>query len=264
MGDHVLGYDSRVPETAPIALIHGFAGSPESWSPVIAAWPVAERDLVALALPGHGADTPVAASWDANLEAVVAQVPRGTVVVGYSLGARVALGLLAGDRIAGAVLIGVNPGIADDAERAARAASDAAWARLLRERGIEAFADAWAAQPLFATQARAPAAERAARRARRLALDPEALARSLETMGLAAMPDYRAALVARAARAHLVVGADDAAYVARARGLVAAAPALGLDVIAGSGHDPTLEQPAALARVAAAAVERLAVATATA
>ena len=37
----------------------------------------------------------------------------------------------------------------------------------------------------------------------------------------------------------------------------ARAPALGLDVIAGSGHDPTLEAPAALADAIAAAVTRL-------
>ena len=68
-----------------------------------------------------------------------------------------------------AVLISVNPGI-DDAERPARRAHDAAWARLLRERGLDAFLDAWEAQPLFATQARVRADLRAARRARRLAL----------------------------------------------------------------------------------------------
>jgi pimeloyl-ACP methyl ester carboxylesterase len=71
------------------------------------------------------------------------------------------------------------------------------------------------------------------------------------------MPDYRAALLARAGRAHLVVGAEDVAYLERARSLVAEAPALGLDVIAGSGHDPTLEQPASLATALAAAVARL-------
>jgi hypothetical protein len=59
------------------------------------------------------------------------------------------------------------------------------------------------------------------------------------------MPDLTDALVARADRAHLIAGADDAKFVAIARGL--AARGLSLDVLAGSGHDPTLEAPRALA-----------------
>ena len=180
-------------------------------------------------------------------------------VVGYSLGARVALGLLAAGRAPAAVLIGVSPGLTGADERRARAVADAAWAARLRAHGTAAFADAWETLPMFATQARAPASRRAARRARRLALDPEGLACSLETLGLAQMPDYRAALAgaARAGRAHLVVGADDARYLAMARELVAECPGLGLDVIPDSGHDPTLEQPGGLARVLARALERV-------
>jgi 2-succinyl-6-hydroxy-2,4-cyclohexadiene-1-carboxylate synthase len=236
-----------------VVLLHGFAGTTATWDDVRAAW---SAPAIALALPGHGA-APVAASWDANLDVVAAQVPAGAIAVGYSLGARVALGLLARDRVAAAVLIGVNPGLASDDERAARITSDAAWAARLRADGTAAFLATWQAQPLFATQARAPAERRARRQRERASLDAEALARSLETMGLGRMPDYRAALVARAPRAHLVVGADDHAYVERARSLVAAAPRLGLDVIGASGHDPTLEQPAALAAVLARVIPHL-------
>jgi 2-succinyl-6-hydroxy-2,4-cyclohexadiene-1-carboxylate synthase len=220
-----------------IALVHGFAGSPAGWADTLAAWSRPD-ELVAVALPGHGG-LPVQDTWDDNLAAVAQAVTGCALVIGYSLGARVALGLVATGRVPRAILVSVNPGIAD-AERAARRASDAAWARLLRDRRIAAFADAWQAQPLFATQARVPAERLAARRARRLALDPEQLARSLEVMGLAEMPDYRGAVTAE--RIALVAGADDAKYVAIAR--ATSAP---LELIADCGHDPTLEQPAALA-----------------
>jgi 2-succinyl-6-hydroxy-2,4-cyclohexadiene-1-carboxylate synthase len=222
-----------------IALIHGFAGQPRVWDDVIAAWPRAD-ELVAIGLPGHGGPL-VAETWNANLDAIGAGLRDAEVVVGYSLGARVALGLVVRGLAPRGVLIGVGPGI-DDAERPARSASDAHWAHLLRTRGIAAFADAWSALPLFATQARVTAERRAARRAWRLELDPEQLARSLEVMGLAAMPDYRGAITAHADRLALIAGDDDAKYVAIAR-----ASPLPLETIAGSGHDPTLEQPAALA-----------------
>jgi 2-succinyl-6-hydroxy-2,4-cyclohexadiene-1-carboxylate synthase len=232
------------------ALLHGFAGTPAAWDDVIAVWQLAEPPH-AVALPGHGGG-PVRASWDDNLAAVAAAVGACDVVVGYSLGARVALGLVATGRCPRGVLIGVNPGIADG-ERAARREQDAAWARMLRTRGIEAFADAWQAQPLFATQARAPEARRASRRDRRLALDAEQLARSLEVMGLAEMPDYTPAVPAHRARLALIAGAEDAKYVAIARAL----PAMSCETIADAGHDPTLEQPAELAHAIARAVRAL-------
>jgi 2-succinyl-6-hydroxy-2,4-cyclohexadiene-1-carboxylate synthase len=234
------------------ALIHGFGGDPAAWDDVVAAWQLPDWPRT-IALPGHGGG-PVLDTWDANLDAIAEAVDsqRCDCVVGYSLGARVALGLVAGGRVGHGVFIGVNPGITDDM-RADRAQVDAAWARLLRTEGVAAFDDAWTKQALFATQARVPEAKRAARRERRLRHDPEQLARSLEVMGLAAMPDYWSAVAPHRDRIALIAGADDAKYVAIAEGL----PSASFETIPDSGHDPTLEQPAALAAAIARAVQRL-------
>ena len=228
------------------ALLHGFLGDPASWDDV----PI---DGERIALPGHAGGGPVERDWAANLAAIAARISARVgpcdAVVGYSLGARVALGLVAERHAPCAVLISGNPGIGDG-ERAARRAGDAVWARLARERGTQAFLDAWEAQPLFATQQRASAERLAARRARRLALDPEQIARSLEVMGLAEMPDYRSQIDVRVT---LIVGGDDAKYVAIARGMPAP-----VEVIEGSGHDPLLEQPALLARAVSRSLRALA------
>ena len=221
-----------------VAYLHGFANTPEVW---------ADFDGARIALPGHGAD-PVQPTWDANLALVGDRIGEVDAVVGYSLGARVALGLVATNRVPRAVLISVNPGIDDDA-RAPRRVTDAAWITMLRERGMEPFLAAWEAQPLFATQARVDESRRAARRAQRLSLDAEQLARSLEVMGLAEMPDYRTAIDRRVA---LVAGADDTKYLA-----IAGAYDVHREVIADSGHDPTLEQPAALAAAVASCLQIL-------
>src|SRR4029079_605049 len=93
------------------ALLHGFAGDPAVWDEVVAAWASPERPL-AVALPGHG-PTPVLPTWDENLDAIARAIAGCEVVIGYSLGARVALGLVASGRCAHGVLIGVNPGIAE-------------------------------------------------------------------------------------------------------------------------------------------------------
>lgn len=194
-------------------LLHGFAGHPDVWSAI-----GVEGD--AIAMPGHG--VPIRDSWQANLDAIDTRGAK--LAIGYSFGARVALGLLANRRIERAILIGVNPGISDE-ERGERRAADAVWARLLRERGIAEFLAAWDAQPMFATRPRLA----------RHALDPEQLARCLETMGLAEMPDYRGVV----GEAMLIVGARDAKFRA-----IAGDRAI---VIPDAGHDVLSEQPHALA-----------------
>ena len=232
------------------ALIHGFGGDPHAWDDVIEAWQLPEAPR-AIALPGHGGG-PVLDTWDANLDAVAASIAGCDCVVGYSLGARVALGLVVSGRCEHGVLIGVNPGIGDDM-RADRLQVDAAWARLLRNEGVAAFDDAWTKQPLFASQQRVPEEKRAARRARRLLHDPEQLARSLEVMGLAAMPDYWSQVAPHRDRLALIAGAEDAKYVAIATSL----PCASFEAIADCGHDATLERPAALAGAIARAVRKL-------
>jgi 2-succinyl-6-hydroxy-2,4-cyclohexadiene-1-carboxylate synthase len=232
------------------ALVHGFLGDPSVWDDVVSAWELPGRPIV-VALPGHGGG-PVKATWSENLSAVATAIGTVDVVIGYSLGARVALGLLESGMYERAVLIGVNPGITAT-ERESRREFDAAWARLLRTSGIAAFAEAWAAQPLFATQKRVRADRLATRATRRLAHDPEQLARSLEVMGLAAMPNYWNVIPAHRDRIALIAGADDLKYVAISERL----PAASFETIAGSGHDPTLEQPIALAAAIARAVKKL-------
>lgn len=238
-----------------LCLLHGFAQPAAAWTDVTGAFgpDVAAR---ACPVPGHDPAAPVA-PWPQAIGRLAAGLPPRAIAVGYSFGARLALGLLAVDAIDVAILVGVNPGLADPTARATRQADDAAWAARLRALGTPAFLDVWEAQPLFATQARAPIDRRTRRRALRAALPAEPLAQALEQLGLGAMPDLTPALIARADRAHLIVGADDARFLAIARELRTAAPALGLDVIAGSGHDPTLEAPAPLAAAIAAAAARL-------
>lgn len=229
-----------------VPLLHGFAQPPSAWDEVQAALgpSLATR---ACPTPGHDPSLPVPASWDEAIAVVAARLGGARTVVGYSFGARLALGLLAVDAVERAILVGVNPGLPEPSARAARRADDARWAERLRRDGTAAFLDAWEAQPLFATQARVDPAVRTRRRAARVALPAGPLADALDRLGLGAMPDLGPALAARAARACLVVGADDAKFRATAVDLRARCPALRVEEVVGSGHDPTLEAPAALA-----------------
>lgn len=236
----------------PWVLVHGFTGSARSWD-AVAAQLGTQRPVVALHLPGHHPALPVAPSFAANVACVAALLDvagiRTLHLVGYSLGARMGLGLLAklGARIHSTTLIGVNPGLRSAAERTARRRRDRTWVRLLRDADVATFVAAWEAQPLFASQRRLPAEALARQRAIRLSHDAEALARCLETMGLAAMPDAWPVLVRSRSPVHVIAGDADAKFVQLGEQITAEAPDVRRSIIAGSGHNVPLEQPAQLA-----------------
>jgi 2-succinyl-6-hydroxy-2,4-cyclohexadiene-1-carboxylate synthase len=246
--------EARVTATV---LLHGFLGAPSAWDEVVALLgPGAEAH--ALTLPGHGPTpwSPAAAAaagttFEAAIDAFARRLPDRAHLVGYSMGARVALGVAARhpERVASLVLVGLNPGLTDEAERVARRAWDEALAQDLEQKGLEAFVDAWEKLPLFATQATLPETTRARRRAERLAHVPAALAWAQRTLGLGAMPPLGAALAALAVPVHLVTGATDEKFTELARRVAAHAPAVLHTVVPATGHDVGLEAPRALAEI---------------
>jgi 2-succinyl-6-hydroxy-2,4-cyclohexadiene-1-carboxylate synthase len=238
-----------------VVALHGFANTEAQWDAVAAALPASIR-LRTVAVPGHVNGAPVAPSWRENVEQLAQVVsppgqPPAGLVIGYSLGARLTLGLVAAGHVEHAILVSVNPGLQLAAERAERRSLDDAWATLLRTQGIAAFARAWQAQALFDSQQQVSAELRSARTSQRLGHDPTQLAEALMSMGLAAMPDYRATIAAHQHRLHLVVGALDRKFVALAQQLTTAHPDLPCTEIPGCGHDPTLESPTEIAQLMA-------------
>lgn len=240
-----------------LVLLHGFTGSPASFDGLVRR--LSRRRRLRLhrpALLGHGAEAPASV---VRFEQEVDRLARGVVraglsgshLCGYSLGARVALGLLArhGHLFSGATLVGVHPGLDGARERATRIGSDERWCELLTRRGLRAFLDAWQAQPLFASQRDLPAAEVAAQRRVRSSHTADGLARALRVLGLGQMPCYRGAFAIDRGRVRLVVGERDEKFVRLARDIQRRAPRVQVDPIAGAGHNILLEAPDPLARI---------------
>ena len=214
----------------------------------------------ALAVCGHGGESPPStsagpAAFEAEVDrlaaVVQAEVPAPRLVVGYSLGGRLALGLLVRhpDLFQGAALIGANPGIAGEDARVARRCDDERWARLIEEEGLAAFDNGWSALPLFASQHDLDAERLAEQRQVRLAHDAAALAGAMRALSLGAMPDYRPALPAVACRVELIVGGLDAKFESLARQMAKALPNASVHVVEGAGHNVLLEAPTVLARL---------------
>lgn len=252
----------------PLVLLHGFTGAPASFDELCALLGERTGGRLTMYRPlllGHGAPASDVQAFDDEIVRLAAELEGGGVagahLCGYSLGARVALGLVtrAPRLFASTTLIGVHPGLATEAERTARRASDERWARLLDEQGLEAFLSAWQEQPLFASQTQLErrggrdAAER--QRAIRNGHDAAELARSLRVLGLAEMPSYHATLLAPPVATTLVVGALDTKFHALARESVARSAALALEVVEGAGHNVVLEAPERLAQILLSAVQ---------
>lgn len=198
---------------SPIVLLHGFMQSARSWMKI--AQVLAETHTVyALDLMGHGESAKpndparytyddVAASVDAFLRTVVCasvqcESPRSTSVrsafaqrahvVGYSMGARVALRLASTskDVVASLVLESCNLGCADEAARALAQERNEGWVSRLRTESMEDFVGYWESLPLFETQ-RAQGFD-VLLRPGRFDNDPAALALCLQGSGKQAMP----------------------------------------------------------------------------
>ncbi len=121
---------------SPLLLIHGLGGSWRSWDTIVDAL-AAEREVIAVDLPGFGATPPLpgAVSIDAIADALVAFQAEhdlvGVDVVGSSMGARLALELAR--RGAAGATVALDPGgFWTDRERRVFGASVAVSVRLVR------------------------------------------------------------------------------------------------------------------------------------
>lgn len=228
-------------------LLHGFTGSPRSWDPVVARATL-DEDPLRPALFGHGPDwreleIESFGSEVRRLCALASSLRRPRFVAGYSLGARVAAGMLASapELFDGALLIGVHPGLADDGARSERRAVDAARARLLRTEGLATFVSDWEKQPLFDSQVELPVETRRQQREIRLRHDPEGLAKSLDVLGLGAMPCYADALSRTSVPVTLMAGSKDAKFRQLATDLATRGAHLESIIVEGAGHNLLLE-----------------------
>lgn len=229
----------------PLLALHGFTGSPRSWDFL------PERKLLPRltpALVGHsGSDASSAINgFEDEVDRLAALIPeRGAHVTGYSLGARLALGLALRHptRVKRLTLFSGHPGLETAPERAERRASDAAWCDILLRRGLPAFVEAWQAQPLWATQAALPDAVRQQRQSERLSHTAHGLALSLRLTGLGEMPHYGARLSDLRVPVTLVAGALDLKFSDLARSMAAQLAHVTTEIIEGAGHDLLLERP---------------------
>jgi 2-succinyl-6-hydroxy-2,4-cyclohexadiene-1-carboxylate synthase len=236
-----------------LVLLHGFTQTGASWAGVAAELAERYRPL-APDLRGHGsASDAVPVALDAVLGDIAALGAPVFTLVGYSMGGRIALhaALAMPERIAGLVLIGASPGIADARERAARRAADEHLALEIERGSIERFAHRWAQMPVLSGQ---PPAAAAAAHADRLRSTPTGLARALRGLGTGALPSLWERLGELAMPVTLIVGERDAKFTDLAERMSAAIDGAQVAIVPGAGHAVHLERPGKVAPIIAGAL----------
>ena len=237
----------------PLLLVHGFMGRGAVWAPLARSL-VRDHRVVVVDLPGHGRSAippdPARASVERMADDLATILERTDCVpaevLGYSLGARVALRLAVahGDAVRRLVLESPSAGLPSEAERRSRRVADEERSAHLERDGVDAFVDAWEREPVFASFARLPA-DRAARvRADRRRNRAAGLAASLRGAGQGSMEPLHDRLAGVRAPTLVIAGALDPVGRARAQDVAAGIPGARLEIVATAGHAPHVERPA--------------------
>jgi len=243
--------------TGSITMLHGFAQTGRCWGPLAEALRV-QRDVRCVDLPGHGGSGDVVADVADTATLVTVQSAassahaRSNVLLGYSLGARVALTAAsqqagragsgdtasAGRQLFDAlVLISGSPGLQTSDERVARRRSDDALADRIESIGTAAFIDEWLSGPLFKHLD-----VHAQHRSERLRNEPRGLATSLRMAGTGTMDPLWDELASIEIPVLVMAGADDPKFASIAVDMAVRLPRARLAIINDAGHTAHLEQ----------------------
>lgn len=236
-----------------LVMLHGFTGSAAGWCSHLDALAACGARVIAFDLPGHGrSDAPEDArlyGFDASRDMLLAAlrelgVGQGeAILLGYSMGGRVALHAAFSGFFCALVLESATPGLQDPVEREQRRASDEALAAGIERGGVQAFVERWEKLPLFASQNALPLKTREALRGQRLNNRARGLAQSLRGAGTGIQPPLHDRLPALHLPVLLLAGELDTKFSAIARSMAESLPQAQLCIVPGAGHTIHLERP---------------------
>jgi 2-succinyl-6-hydroxy-2,4-cyclohexadiene-1-carboxylate synthase len=214
-----------------VLFIPGFMQRGDAWRPV--------AELLPERYPSRMLDH-AEHSFEGRLAEISAH--RGAVLVGYSLGGRLALraALRSPDSFTAVVTVGSTAGIEEAPLRAARVEADETLASWLEAAPIEDVVALWERQPLFADQ---PDSLVEAQRPGRLSQDPRALALLLRTAGQGALEPVWHELSQLELPVLAIAGARDEGYTRAAKRIASTAPRGQAAIVENAGHAPQLQRP---------------------
>lgn len=227
----------------PTIVVHGFTGGRQTFQHL------ALPNFLSPVLSGHGSQPDMTvASFEAEMARLDALLPNEPHhYVGYSMGARVLLGLAlhAPHKMRTLCLVGVNPGLATIEARESRATWEGRWVSVLQSEGLDAFVDKWSSQPLFASHSNLTSDRQQLQESERKSHTAQGLAHALKVLGLAQMPNYWPRIAALKVPTLCLYGQDDSKFQDISERIATVCPFAQASGVAGAGHNPLIEAPAA-------------------
>jgi 2-succinyl-6-hydroxy-2,4-cyclohexadiene-1-carboxylate synthase len=235
-----------------LLFLHGFAGSTEDWNEIVESLS-GDYKLVRIDMPGFGKsdkpDTPECYTQAFGSSVVTAIIKKlsldKVILVGYSMGGRFALDVVASDSqsVIGLILESASPGIDDDEQKELRARADTALADAITQKGMEWFVNYWSEMDLFQSQKSLSELKQMQQNHRRLENSPAALAQSLRSFGAGGMDSLWNYLYTIDVPVLLVSGELDAKFTAINSRMSAMFPLCKHVIVKKAGHNIHLENP---------------------
>lgn len=252
--------EDRDPAQPVLVFLHGLLGSSQDWLPIIPY--LKQYACLGIDLPGHGGSRHIAGQnfdhtcqlIDNSLQNVIAP-DRKIVLIGYSLGARLAMYGVAQNkwpplRLVGCILEGGNFGLTGDNDKQTRWKNDKAWAQRFASQPIEQVLADWYQQAVFKSLNQK---QTQALIAKRTDNSGEMIAEMLQATSLAKQPYLLHTLQQLSTlRVHYVCGELDSKFTRLAQ-----SSKLFYSQIAQAGHNVHQEQPQAFAQVVQQVVAKL-------
>ncbi|MEJ6510599.1 MAG: alpha/beta fold hydrolase [Acidimicrobiales bacterium] len=230
-------------DTTSITLLHGFTQTAECWGS-FADQLATSHPILAIDLPGHGGSAEIRGDLTQSA-AMIASAITPNIVIGYSLGGRIALHLALAfpDLVERLVLIGATGGLDSEEERKQRRVADESLADHLEEVGVGVFLDEWLSQPMFASLT----AEQSFRELR-ATNSTAGLASSLRLCGVGTQESLWDRLNTLTMPVLVLAGSNDEKFTQLGHRLVASiGNNASFESVADAGHSAQLENPAATA-----------------
>ncbi len=251
-----LGVEQRgeARNSAPtLVMLHGFTGSAAAWGYQLDTLADYGLRIIALDLLGHGQSDAPADPQRYTIERCQQDIlaalqelgvsKNQAILLGYSMGARIALYTALSGFFRALILESASPGLNDPAEREQRRLSDERLAASIEHEGIPAFIEYWENLPLFASQKTLPSEDSQALHSQRLQNSAVGLAQSLRGVGTGVQPSLYARLPTLLIPVLLIAGELDKKFSAIARHMAQLLPQSQLHIVSGAGHTAHLERP---------------------
>ncbi len=265
-GHEINVHSSGEDDLPVIVFLHGFTGAVSTWINVMDH--LAGRfKMIAIDLTGHGKtsipDENNRYSMEEQLKDLEALFEAlnltNFILVGYSMGGRIALGYTINNpkRVRTLILESASPGLKTKEEREVRRNTDELLAKRIETEGIQHFVEFWENIPLFESQKKMSFAKRQKVRDERLSQDTIGLANSLRGIGTGSQPSYWEALQEVKIPVLLLTGEIDEKFVGISREMNEIFPEATTQTVKNVGHAIHVENPTLFATIVEEHVKEL-------